>query len=239
MPKLQLKEVDKALLGAFEALRNSSPGDMLDNLARDTLAAKGFPRNVTLPTANETAALQRISDILDQCVAKNDMNELYNNVTSTDVGILYLKAAVTGARRQIILPTLTELKGRGVAAPPPTTTTNVIEQNGQIVYERLPDANGTVKIVETDTVSKQTRLVAGQLTSDQYKFLMAMTNEKASNVLVYEQWEDAAASPASPNAPGPSGPTLPDNLPAAGDFTGLDPMIQELMRAQQERLGNI
>ncbi|MBV9860660.1 MAG: hypothetical protein JO267_00775 [Alphaproteobacteria bacterium] len=237
MPQFNLKEVDRQLLGAFEAMRNFSPGDMGYNLAQDTLTSKGFSKNPTLPDANETAALVRISDILDQCVRQNDMTVLWNNVNANDPGILYIKAEVTGARKKITLPNLNEMTNRANAPAPPAAGNNVIEQAGSIVWQRVPDANGTTTIVETDTVSKQTRVVADKLTNDQYSSLMAMANQRASNVLVYEQWADAAASAPSPNGPAPTGPTLPDNLPAPGDFSGVDPMMRELMEALQERMG--
>jgi hypothetical protein len=168
-----------------------------------------------------------------------------------------LKTALTKSRffkilnkpGTVAIPTLQDLvRSRPhlvVKVPAKAPANNVLESRGTVVYEQLPDANGTLRIVERDTASGQSRTVVNGLTQDQCGALLAMADERPSNVVVYEVWEQQAAAAANPGA-GPGGgggggatPAMQDDVPTVGDFQSLDPLIQDLMRAQQDRIKGI
>lgn len=245
MPTFHLEQLDAKLIAAFETAPHWAAGTLLGNIARDTIAAKGIPAGAALPSTNELQALQGISDMMDQAVHQKDIDVLINNLSPTNPGITYLKTALTKSRffkilnkpGTVAIPTIQDLvRSRPhlvVKASAPTN--NVLESHGTVVYEQLPDANGTLRIVERDTASGQSRTVVDGLTQDQCGALLTMADERPSNVVVYELWQQQAASPANP---GPA-PAIQDNVPPVGDFQSIDPLMQDLMRAQQDRINGI
>jgi hypothetical protein len=246
MPTFHLEQLDAKLIAAFQVAPDWPAGTLLGNIARDTMSAKGIPAGAALPSANELQALQGISDMMDQAVHQKDIDVLINNLTPTNPGITYLKTALTKSRffkilnkpGTVAIPTIQDLvrsRPHIVVNAPANPRTNVLESHGTVVYEQVPDASGTLRIVERDTASGQSRTVVDGLTQDQCGALLAMADERPSNVVVYELWQQQAASPANP---GPT-PAIQDNVPPVGDFQSLDPLMQDLMRAQQDRINGI
>jgi hypothetical protein len=255
MPTFHLEQLDAKLMAAFETAPHSAAGTLLGNIARDTMTGKGIPAGAAFPTANELLALQGICDLMDQAVQKQDIDVLINNLSPTNPGITYLKTALTKSGffkilnkpGTVAIPTLQDLvRSRPhlvVKAPANAPTNNVLESRGSVVYEQLPDPNGTLRIVERDTASGQSRTVVDGLTQDQCGALLAMADQRPSNVVVYEVWQQQAAAAANPGGGGgggtpAQGPAIQDNVPDVGDYQSLDPLLQDLMRAQQERINN-